>query len=66
MNYSMSDIYGQYPVFDTTAKTIPDEKDQEVLNEDIDHSKPVKNNNKKVFLSIGLILLIIVVLGGRK
>ena len=66
MNYSMSDIYGNYPGFDTTEKTIPEEKDQEVLNEDIDHSKPVKSNNKKVFLSIGLILVLIVVLGGRK
>ena len=67
INFPMSDIYGGFA--GTTERTIPDADDQNALVDDMkasDTVQPTTSNNKKLWLSIGLILIAVVVLGGRR
>lgn len=70
INYCMSDIYGGYGM-DTTSATVPDADDQNALTDTSTATtkpviKSVKDASKsKFYLSMLLILIILIVIGGK-
>ena len=67
INYPMSDIYGGFA--GTTEKTVPDESDQQALVDDqkaTDTVNTVKAKKGKILLSVLLVLILVVALGGRR
>ena len=67
INYPMSDIYGGFA--GTTEKTVPDTDDQQALVDDqkatdTANGKTVKKS--KILLSVLLVLILVVALGGRR
>lgn len=69
INFAMSDIYGGYA--GTTEATIPDADDQNALTDvSTDNTRPIKTSVKnatgsKMWLAIALILIAVVVIGGK-
>ena len=69
VHYCMSDIYGGYA--GTTEKSIPDADDQNALTDvSTAENKPThkvieKSSNKKLYMALILVLILVVVFGGR-
>ena len=67
INFPMSDIYGGFA--GTTEYTIPEAEDQNALVDDqkaTDTALPNTANKFKIYLAIGLILILVIILGGRR
>ena len=71
INFCMTDIYGGYGM-DTTAMSIPDADDQNALTDTTTaNTKPIIKNavkdtsNTRLYLAIALLLIIVIVVGGR-
>ena len=68
INFALTDIYGGYA--GTTEMTIPDNDDKEALA-DTSNTVPVVSNtlknssNTKMYLAISLVLILVIVIGGR-
>lgn len=69
INYSMTDIYGGYA--GTTEMTIPDADDQNALTDtSTTNTTPIakgvkESSNTRMYLAIALVLILVVVIGGR-
>jgi len=70
INFSMTDIYGGYA--GTTEMTIPDNDDKKALTDtSTTENAPVITNtlantsNIKFYLALALVLILVVVIGGR-
>ena len=66
INFPMSDIYGGFA--GTTESTIPEADDQQALVDDqkaTDTTQPSTANKGRLFLSVLLVLILIVAIGGR-
>lgn len=67
INFPMTDVYGGFA--GTTEYTVPEAEDQNALVDDQKATDTVNitgASQKRVFLSIALVLIVIVVLGGVK
>ena len=67
INYPMSDIYGGFA--GTTERTVPDADDQQALVDDQKATDTVNAGHSKkgkILLSVLLILILVVALGGRR
>ena len=70
IHYAMTDIYGGYA--GTTEMTVPDNDDKQALvdtsnaqNVPVVASALAKASNLKMYLGIALVLILVVVIGGR-
>lgn len=70
INFSMTDIYGGYA--GTTEMTIPDNDDKQALTDtSTTQNAPVIKNTLahtstfKMYLAIALVLILVIVIGGR-
>mgnify|MGYP003535129224 CR=1 FL=1 len=68
INFPMSDIYGGG--MGTTEMTVPDADDQNALTDTENKNKAVAKtvgvtSNTKFYLGIALVLILVIVLGGR-
>lgn len=70
IHYAMSDIYGGYA--GTTEQTIPDADDQNALTDTSQaNTRPVKSapintaSNSRMYLALLLVLILVIVIGGR-
>lgn len=67
INYPMSDIYGGFA--GTTEQTVPDADDQQALVDDQKATDTVNSGHSKkgkILLSVLLIVIVVIALGGRR
>lgn len=69
MGFSYADLYPTYSGVDTSNLATPGVDDQDALNENVEAAEnaSVKEANKKsVFLTIGVMILLVIFFGGGK
>lgn len=69
INYAMTDLYGGYA--GTTEMTIPDADDQNALTDtSTTNTTPIakgvtESSNIRMYLAIALVLILVIVIGGK-